>query len=148
MTAISMTAAILGMILGTAGFSISMMNYLRDRPKIRLTLKWDMKNMQTMQVCGLVKVTNTGRRPVFISVVALDLPKGFKNSNLLLNASVGGAKLSEGDKPIAHIIDHTDLAQYSSQWQKIRAYAEDSTGKHYFSEYPAKNSPKPSWVIP
>ncbi len=100
----------------------------------------------TRQMYGLAKVTNVGRRPVFISVVALELPKGFKHSHLILNTSIAGTKLSEGDKPIAHMINYTDLAQYSEQWQKIRAYAEDSTGKRYFSEPPQKNSKKPSWV--
>ena len=148
MTIITMTAAVLGMVLGTAGFTISMMNYLRDRPRIRLTLKWDMTETQTMQMFGLVKVTNTGRRPVFISVVALELPKGLKHRHLILDTSIVGTKLSEGDKPIAHMISYADLAQYSDQWRRIRAYAEDSTGEYYFSEYPAKNSSKPSWVVP
>jgi len=146
MTIISMTAAILGMILGTAGFSISMMNYLRDRPKIRLTLNWDMTETQTRQMFGLVKVTNTGRRPVFISVVALELPKGFKHSHLIVSSSIAGTKLSEGDKPNAHIVNYNELAQYSGEWRKIRAYAEDSTGKKYFSEFPSKTAKSPSWV--
>jgi hypothetical protein len=144
---LSTVAALLGMILGTAGLSISLMNYLRDRPRILLTLKWDMTETQTGQLFGLAKVANVGRRPVFISVVALELPKGFEHSHLILNTSIAGIRLSEGDKPIAHMINYTDLAQYSSQWQKIRAYAEDSTGKRYFSEYPAKHSSKPSWVV-
>jgi len=146
MTAISMTAAILGMILGSAGFAVSWMNYLRDRPKIKLTLNWDMTETVSRQKYGLAKVTNIGRRPVFISVVAIELPKGFTHSHLILNASMAGTKSSEGDKPIAHIINYTDLAQYAGQWRKIRAYAEDSTGKKYFSKFPAQGSPKPSWA--
>ncbi|HEY5331601.1 MAG TPA: hypothetical protein VIJ79_17110 [Acidobacteriaceae bacterium] len=148
MNTVSLIASVLGMILGTAGLSISLSNYLRDRPKIRVTLKWDMTDAQTGQMFGLAKVTNVGRRPVFISVVALELPKGFARSDLILDTSMAGTKLSEGDKPIAHIINQTDLAQYSVQWQKIRAYAEDSTNRSYFSKPPKKNSKKPSWVVP
>src|SRR6266700_2689712 len=110
MTAISMTAAVLGMILGTAGFTISLMNYLRDRPRVRLTLKWDMTELGTGRLFGLVKVTNVGRRPVFISAVALELPPGFKHSHLILNNSIAGTKLSEGDQPIVHSVSYTDLA--------------------------------------
>ena len=38
-------AAIIGMVLGTAGFVTSLLNYLRDRPKVKVTLKWDMKSI-------------------------------------------------------------------------------------------------------
>jgi hypothetical protein len=34
------------------------------------------------------------------------------------------------------------MAQYEEVWDKIRAMAEDSSGKAYYSEYPKD---KPSW---
>lgn len=139
-------AAILGMILGTAGFTVSLMTYLRDRPKIRLKLQWDMMDTSTKKLMGLVRVTNIGRRPIFVSVVALELPKGHSHSHLILNSSMPGTKLSEGDKPMAHLINYEELAEYSNEWRVIRAYAEDSTGRRYFSERPAENAKVPSWV--
>lgn len=96
---LSNLAAIAGMVLGTTGFMMSWMNYLRDRPQVRVSLQWDMTNSQTREMMGLVRVVNVGRRPIFISVVALELPRGFKDSHLLLVDSIQGAKLSEGDKP-------------------------------------------------
>ena len=74
---LSNIAAFLGMVLGTAGFSISLMNYLRDKPRILVTLQWDMANTNTEALMGLARVTNVGRRPIFISVCGAQVPKGF-----------------------------------------------------------------------
>jgi hypothetical protein len=41
-TILTALAAMVGMVLGTAGFVMSVMNYLRDRPKVKVFLKWDM----------------------------------------------------------------------------------------------------------
>lgn len=80
---LSNLAAITGMVLGTAGFVMSWMNYLRDRPQVRVSLQWEMTNSQTRELMGLVRVANVGRRPVFISVVALELPRGSKTSHFI-----------------------------------------------------------------
>jgi hypothetical protein len=143
---ITLTASILGMILGTAGLTVSLMNYLRDRPKVKLSLQWDMTEALTKEKRGLIKVSNVGRRPVFISVVALALPKGMRHSHLLIDTSIGGKKLSEGDAPVGHTVSYPQLAEYSKGWRKIRAYAEDSTGRRYYSRFPPKGTKAPSWV--
>jgi hypothetical protein len=143
---LSDVAAILGMILGTAGFIIGVMNYLRDRPKIKVTLKWDMTEVHSSAVMGLLTVTNVGRRPIYISVGALKLPKGFKFTHLILKKSMQGTKLAEGDAPATFLIDHDKLAQYSKQWRKVRGYAEDTAGKKYISKKLPK-SDVPSWVV-
>src|SRR6266849_8635736 len=90
-TILSALAAMVGMVLGTAGFVMSLMNYLRDRPKVKVFLKWDMNLIgDASKQMGIVRVTNVGRRPIYISVAALQVPKGFKglkgfkHSHLLL----------------------------------------------------------------
>jgi len=60
-----------------------------------------------------------------------------------LNDSIKGTRLEEGGKPAGFIVNYDNLAQYKADWQKIRAMAEDSTGKACFSEYPKV---KPSWA--
>jgi hypothetical protein len=140
-------AAIIGMILGTAGFIMSWMNYLRDRPRIKISLQWDMTNSHTGALMGLVRVANVGRRPVFLSIVALKVPKGFDNSHLVLHESIQGRKLEEGNAPAGFIVNYDGLAQYSRSWWKLRAYAEDSAGQKYLSKPLAKTS-VPSWVRP
>ena len=146
MTVVTEIGALLGMILGTAGFTLSLMIYLRDRPKIRLSLQWDMTETKTGELYGIVRVTNIGRRPVFVSAVALELPRGLEHSHLLLNTSIIGVKLCEGDQPAKHIVSYSRLCEYSKGWRDIRAYAEDSTGTRYFSDFPRKDAKPPSWV--
>jgi len=143
---LSMTASVLGMPLGTAGFAMSILTYLRDRAMVRITLQWKMQNTKTGETKGLVRVTNSGRRPVFISIVALEPPKGFDHTHLVLEQSIGGTKLGEGEKPMGVLFPYDGLEQYTEVWRKIRAYAEDSTGKRYYSSLPRKDAKAPPWV--
>jgi hypothetical protein len=102
--------------------------------------------LQTGETKGLVRITNTGRRPVFISVIALTLSKGFEHTHLVLDESIGGKKLGESEKPLGIFVPYDGLAQYSKAWRKMRAYAEDSTGKRYYSKFPEKDAKTPPWV--
>lgn len=144
---LSDVAAILGMVLGTAGFVMGLMNYLRDRPKVKVFLKWDlaMAGNPGAPKMGIVRVTNVGRRPIYISVATLKLPKGFKYDHLILKQSVPGTKLSEGDAPIEFPVNYSGLQQYAKHWRRIRAYAEDSAGRRYLSKKLSK-SEIPSWA--
>lgn len=143
---LSNLAAILGMLLGTAGFVMSLMNYLRDKPRVRVVLQWDMKDTGTGAMMGLVRVSNVGRRPVFISAVALEVPKGFEYSHLVLMDAVAGKKLGEGDAPAVFMVKYdADLNKYSRVWRDLRGYVEDSAGGEYRSKKLPKN-PVPSWA--
>ena len=139
-------AAVLGMVLGTAGFVMSLMNYLRDRPRVRVSLHWDMSNTATGEKMGLIRVVNIGRRPIFISIAALELPSGFKHSHLVISDSIKGKKLSEGDGAEGYLVNYKGLQQYAGGWRNIRAYAEDTAAGKYYSK---KVDPKvvPSWVL-
>jgi len=145
-TILSAVAAMVGMVLGTAGLVMSLMNYLRDRPKVKVFLKWDMTLVRdASKQMGIVRVTNVGRRPIYISVAALQVPKGFKYSHLILKESVPGKKVSEGDAPVTFSVNYDGLVQYSKHWRNVRGYVEDSAGRRYVS----KKLPKtdvPSWA--
>ena len=136
--------SVLGMVLGTAGLTISLLNYLRDRPRVKVTLVWNMVNLQTQQVSGLVRVTNTGRRAVFISIAAIEIPNS--PTVYVLNDSLAGTKLGEGDRPAAYFVSHDDMAAHSPHWQKLRAFVEVSTGEKYYSAYPRENESPPKWA--
>jgi hypothetical protein len=90
---LSDVAALLGMVLGTAGFVIGLMNYLRDRPKVKVHLQWDMvvSGDAAGNKMGIVRVTNVGRRPIYISA----------------------ATLNEGDAPATFSVNYDSLAQYA-----------------------------------
>jgi hypothetical protein len=139
-------AALLGMLLGTAGFIIGLMNYLRDRPIVKVFLKWDMTEVGPNQnLFGVLRVTNVGRRPIYISVAALQVPKGFTYTHLILKESMPGTKLSEGDAPATFMVNYDGLGQYAKHWRKVRGYVEDSAGHKYFSKKLPK-SDVPSWA--
>jgi len=127
---------------------LSVLNYLRDRACITVTLDWDMKNSQTGETMGLIRATNTGRRPVFINVVSLGLPRGSRFTHLVMLDSIGGTKLGEGEQPMSVPVKYDgSLAEYSGIWRNMRACATDSTGKKHYSRFPAKGAPVPQWVV-
>lgn len=133
--------AIIGVILGSGSLALGIFNYLRDRPKIRIHLQWNMQMVgasfsQNEPECGLITVTNTGRRPVYISHVCLILPKTYKNRLLLLADSVPGRKLSEGDEPTSFIVRHDIQSEYAKDLKRIQARVSDSAGQIYISQYP------------
>jgi hypothetical protein len=140
---VSLVTGIVGAILGSAGLAVSILTYLRDRPRLSVKLQWDMSEVGTEIRMGLVRVANVGRRPAHLAIVALELPKKYRTSHLILNQSIQGKRLDEGDKPEGFIVNYDQLSEYKADWNKIRAMAEDSAGKTYFSEFPKK---KPSWA--
>jgi hypothetical protein len=152
----TLITAICGVAFGFGGLLLGILNYFRDRPKLVVTLQWDMAVTDNpiydpKKSWGVVRVTNIGRRTVYLANVALKLPKtfktakGFEHSHLLLSESLGGKKLAEGDPPAGFVVNQDDLAKYSEVWQQVRAIAEDSVGKAYKSN---KIAAPPSWAKP
>lgn len=140
----SLVTAILGAVLGAVGFTISILAFLRDRPRITVALNWDLESIERPGFrIGLVSVTNIGRRAVYIGAVALELPKHAEYKALLLKASIPGKRLGEGDPPAKFMVNYNKLEKYKADWKRIRAFAEDSTGEKYYSEF---TRIKPSWA--
>lgn len=139
-----------GLIFGLAGFVLGVMNYLRDRAKIVVTLQWDMKGTaggpyDPNKFYGVVRVTNIGRRAIYVSHASLRLPKGADHPYLLLVDGIPGEKLSEGDPPPLYAIAQEGLEKYAKDWRKIIAQVSDSTGKVRKSKK-LKRHEIPSWA--
>jgi hypothetical protein len=146
---VTLVTAICGVVFGFGGLSLGILNFLRDRPRLTVTLNWNMvgaggPTFDPKKRWGLVRVTNVGRRPVYLAIVALKLPKnsktpkGFEYSHLVLMDSVRGRSLAEGDPPAIFPVDQEQLIKDSLPWQQLWAIAEDSTGKVYESKKPPK----------
>lgn len=142
---ISEATGLLGLIFGLFGTSIGVFNFLRDRGKLAVRLQWDMavKGEPDGKLVGCITITNTGRRAIFMSHVALQLPKGGEHSHYLICDGLEGKTLSEGDPPAFFPVDQEGLELYALEWQKVLAQVSDSTGKEWLSK---KVSAIPSWA--
>ena len=141
-TVLTSVTAILGVAFGIAGFVLGILNYLRDRPRIKVRLQWNMTLVgdsfpKDDRKCGLVTVSNTGRRPIYISHVCLLVPndQGHKYRGVVLMDSIPGRKLAEGDPPALFVIPHDVQKEYSNKLNRIRAQVEDLE-QVYISKYP------------
>jgi hypothetical protein len=156
----SFVLGLVGTVTGVAGSVLGLLNHLRDRPRVVVTVDWDLvedpKHGGVLFLEHLVDnvpanaqrfarfaVTNLGRRPVFITQVALDL--GEKKYRIIKD-SMPGQKLGEGDPPIVHVSPYRDLGDLSaSDWKDVRAFASDSARKEYYSK-PLTSKDLPSWA--
>jgi hypothetical protein len=142
--------ALTGALVGTAGLVLGILNYLRDNPRVHVSLVWDMKTndpkYQSQAGYGMVKVANSGRRPIYISTASIALPKGYHNTHLVLAEGIQGNKLVEGEQPKAYFIEQTEMEQYAKDWRKLRAVVFDSAGRGYFSPRPHRKAKPPKWA--
>jgi hypothetical protein len=147
---LSETTSLVALVFGLSGFVLGVLNYLRDRHKVIVTLQWDMSmtsddRFDRDKKWGVITVTNVGRRPTYVSHVALKLPKGYDHSHLLISDSIHGKKLTEGDPSEVFVVNQEGLEQYAKDWDRLKAQISDSTGKVWFSRR-QKAAGRPSWA--
>jgi hypothetical protein len=138
-------STVIALVTGVSGFTLGLLNYLRDKPSVKVELSWEMTTTDTQEMVGVIRVANIGRRPIFLSHVALKIPKGYGESYLILKDGINGQKLSEGDAPLSYLVTYDKMEKYSKVWHKLLAQVSDSAGKTYLSKK-ASVEPKPSWV--
>ena len=134
-----------GAILGAVGTTLGVLNFLRDRAKIEVHLQWDMADTHSKEKLGVIRVTNTGRRAIYYSHVALSLPPPCDPPFFLIRGGLKGQKIAEGDEPQVCIVDQADMEKYKEHWRHIRAQVTDSTGKVWSSKTLPRR-PVPSWA--
>lgn len=145
--------AIGGFVFGLSALILGILNYRRDRPKLIVSLRWDAIIVRDTKgvnaTFGQIYLTNTGRRPIYITSagIVFDPPGAIWFTRTERQGKVRGRKLAEGDPPLSLVVDATGVAsnitrENSRYWREFRAFAEDSSGKRYFSE---KTTRCPSW---
>ena len=94
-----------------------------------------------------MSIANNGRRPLYIKLVYLDIPKRFGDGPLILKRSLTGQKFGEGDPeftiPISNEAQSYLQKHFAAYWQDIHAVACDNCGRKYKSDAPKK---PPSWA--
>ena len=141
MNILTSITAIVGAVLGGASLTLGILNYLRDRSRVKVRPQWNMvvsdrSLAEDERECGLITVTNVGRRPVYVSHACLILPRAYENRLLLLVDSIQGRRLSEGEPPQNFIVRHDIQERYSKDLKRIRVQVSDSTGQVYLSKRP------------
>ncbi len=144
-----MIGSLIGVVAGTAGLVLGILNYLRDRPQVVVSLVWDMEPLGAAAAVldpaegwGVLTVTNLGRRPIFVSHASLHIPGETKY--LVLHEGLEGVKLLESDPPKRYVVRQQTMPErYSTKWRSLRGCVVDNTGKHWHSK-PMKVPP--SWV--
>lgn len=142
--------SVVGLVFGVSGFVLGVLNYLRDRHKVVVSLQWDLDvteggGYDHTKKWGLIRVTNVGRRPSYVSHVSLKLPKGYDHTHLVIMGGIVGKKLTEGDPSEAYVVEQAGMELYAKDWKNIVAQVSDSTGKTWFSKELRANQ-MPSWA--
>lgn len=142
-------------VLGVIGTALGILNYRRDRPKLLVSLRWDAIVVRdtkgTNATFGQIYLTNTGRRPIYITSAGIEFnpPRAWWFTRTQRQGKQKGRKLAEGDPPLSLVVDATRLGaditrDHCQFWRAFRAFAEDSSGKRYFSP---KVTQRPSWGL-
>jgi hypothetical protein len=139
--------AIAGLVFGVTGAVLGVMSFMRDRIALDVILQWDMKVIAGYpevpdRTVGVVRIRNTGRRPVFVSHVALATGGRVK---LLLRDSLQGIKLLEGDGPLSFEFEQVGFEEYARNWWLLRAEVSDASGRIWRS--PMSSGKPPSWAV-
>lgn len=143
--------AVLGLVSGVTGTVLGVLNYLRDRGRVEVSLQWDMNTYGHTEYdpdksWGVIRVTNAGRRTVCVSHVALKLPKGYGESHLIITSGVGQKTLPEGAASEMHIVSQDGLEKYADRWRDIVAQVSDTRGKEWRSPKLPETA-RPSWAV-
>jgi hypothetical protein len=138
--------ALAGLVFGVIGAVLGVMSFMRDRVSLIVSLHWDWVVIDGYPGApehrvGVVRVQNTGRRPVFVSHVSIATGGRVK---LLLKQSMQGVKLGEGDGPLVFEVRQEGLQEYARNWWLLRAEVQDAAGRTWRS--PMLKGRPPSWA--
>ena len=134
---ISDALSIVGGITGPLGFVIALLVYFRDRPRVSVSVTWDMiavpRTTGYPERFASVAVVNLGRRPAYISHVTA-WQKGSRKA-MLLPATVPGQILAEGSPPYSTVVDEKPFKDDGVSWWLLRFSVSGAGGKYYYSPW-------------
>jgi hypothetical protein len=141
-------AALIGAVTGPVGLAIALMVYFRDRARISVFLAWDMKQAECSDDIAVVRISNIGRRPIYLSHAHIRIPKGViaNISHIVFPDNIQGVTLAEGSAPHVLVLNQRQLQmeKWPRIWWRLRVTVIDAAGKHYHSDWPVE---RPSWAL-
>jgi hypothetical protein len=146
--------AVVGLISGITGTVLGIFNFLRDRAGVEVSLQWDLSvtpgtGHDATKKWGVITVANVGRRPIFVSHVAIRLPKKVSTtggySHLVIAGGLNGKTLAEGSPAERYVVTQDGLEEYAAHWRDMVAQVSDASGRVWKSRKLQKKQ-IPSWV--
>ena len=129
--------SLIGGITGPLGLVISILVFFRDRPRIAVSVAWEMaafpKTPGYPDKFASVTAVNLGRRPAYISHFTA-WQKGSTKA-WLIPSTVPGQILSEGSAPYSAIIDEKAFIDDAVPWWLLRFAVSGAGGKRYYSPW-------------
>lgn len=142
------TVALIGAITGPIGLVVALLVYFKDRPVVKVTMKWDMLSLgdattSEKKFC-CVTIYNIGRRPIYLSHVHIKIPRKGAG-DILFTGGISGVTLPEGAPPHLVYADQSqqEIRRHGNVWWRLRATVIDAAGKYYHSDWPTR---APQWA--
>ncbi|ENM5935999.1 hypothetical protein CTB58_003879 [Vibrio mimicus] len=141
--------AFVGMLTGVAGFTLSLINYRREDPKVHVELSWNDFSCTDDYLDGTkyvvkVSVANAGRRDVYIRDVRIIIPEKYNTEykSISMGNRVSGVSLEEGSAPVVYERSQSafefwlkpKLLEFPEMQKQIIAEVTDSGGRKYYSK--------------
>ncbi len=118
-----------GLVLGTLGFLLSLRNWVKDRPRLQVSVEFDTERGELYSNSSLVvvRLNNAGRRPVCIERLAI-LPTRPGQEPLLIKEGKG-ATLTEGSEPtLLYFSQQKVWSHCDGRWWKVKVEARTTDG--------------------
>jgi len=127
----------LGVVTGPLGLALSLLQMMRDRPAVQITLHFvEGDAASSARPTVRVTIANIGRRPAFVwqaHITGVRISGG--TAYTFLGATLGGRVLEANGAPQHVVEEHADIQDWLAElrWWTIRAHIVDVTGKPYSS---------------
>lgn len=140
--------AVYGAVLSTILASLKLLEYLRDRVRIKVTVTYNQKVVPMYDPDGIhsdtfdkspplivVTAVNIGRRPITIKKAGLMLPSGIgeRNESLISCQSLRDIVDLTENKSHSFALYENDVQKYGLKPDKYIGYVIDASGKMYYS---------------
>lgn len=131
-------AALIGAVTGPLGLLISVLTYLRDRPRLWVSMAADMRihnseKYDPEKVFLVATVSNVGRRPEYVELVALLHPDG--QCGMVNDVFFNPNEVQEGKPPAKYLVEQDLITGLEQQWPGILALVRTSSGRQYRSRF-------------
>lgn len=134
----SSSLALYGAVTGTFGLIVSLLVYLRDAPRVRVLMRFDMKGFGSVPgvLHCVIAVHNVGRRTIYLERAHIP-PTTCGGQTYIFEQTMQNITLAEGAAPHIYHFQQAgfESEQISAEWWRIRALVWDASGRPHRSRW-------------